>query len=872
MNLRHAAIAALAATVLAAGCHRRSHSTTVVHESSIFTTDDFPGDAVQDHNVADDRRALSPAGLDVDASSFRVVRNGDRGSAVATYKLVGSGLVAHYFDGERWTPPVALTAADAKLTTGRIYTAVAFLNTADHPDDDARERDGDAIILWIADDVASGGSDGVNAAIFSTQVDATRLDDASANYGFQVLADRLDTLHDGAGDDVHTIGFVSDGLCGEARWTASQFPLYRWGDATTGIVVFWSSIYENDPAPGADTDRTWSFAAFDLGENLDPEVPLTPGAEQVGPINGFGASDTGLSSEETLVGDSFCSYNNLLFVNVGSDADGGSVAGYVAPSTPSGWGDTGAEDDYTIQECCFDLATGDAVRLEELNPGVVSSTDTVANSAGFIEPGSFFSGALGGLFGSDEGLATVVIYTLELIDDPDGSDFGEIDNDGGLLLTEIDEETGVILGEATLSGDDPDLPDVLDENRVDTRIGRNGDSIWVVWIQDADEAPTGPSADDAGALWVSQYITTRIDADGNFPVPPPIATTTQAGVRASGLVAGGWSIKAFTFQECLGYRCGVQSDPDVMNLFYEHSDGTDDAVWMVRLEADLDPAGGVGSTVTNSLFESFTNAEQLILAVALNTRVNFTAVDSGEGGNVLAFFNQEYGGTEYRTFARRTGAGAFKVEVGSKSDTKQAYGDEIFVACDSPGSDIGRFDPATGDDDGERSHPARFVHVFFYEDAVTENDGLAPALRTRRFDLSDPSLPLDDISVPSAGATFELPFDLGVPALFPLVNGPILRKVVVADGRVGVWFSEDDRVYCQEAVDDGDGVPWRLDDDVSDPWLVDDDTSESVVSFIGVFPETCGCDTLHGAMAFWFKTFGASSQVRLQTRVRSSDD
>ena len=59
-----------------AGCRRKRSGTTNIFGSSIFTTDNFPGGAVQDGNVGDDQRAMSNAGVDV--NDVRVFFNGDR--------------------------------------------------------------------------------------------------------------------------------------------------------------------------------------------------------------------------------------------------------------------------------------------------------------------------------------------------------------------------------------------------------------------------------------------------------------------------------------------------------------------------------------------------------------------------------------------------------------------------------------------------------------------------------------------------------------------------------------------------------------------------------------------------------------------------
>src|SRR5687768_5815623 len=110
MRLR-TVVAVLVIACAAPGCSRRRSNSTLVNDGSdIFTTDSFPGAPVQDHNVADDQRAMSNSGDT--AFGLRVFVNGSRGQVIAVYSDLDGHIYAHHYDGETWTPPVSLSALD----------------------------------------------------------------------------------------------------------------------------------------------------------------------------------------------------------------------------------------------------------------------------------------------------------------------------------------------------------------------------------------------------------------------------------------------------------------------------------------------------------------------------------------------------------------------------------------------------------------------------------------------------------------------------------------------------------------------------------------------------------------------------------------
>ncbi|MCE9582524.1 MAG: hypothetical protein K8T20_08535 [Planctomycetes bacterium] len=881
----------------AAGCsRRRSKGSTTTTSTDIFTTDEFPGASVQDNNVADDKQAFSVAGADVSsglAADLQVIYNGDRCVAIATYTVIvpgGTIRYAHYYDGS-WTPPVALGAFDCVLTSVGSTAAVAFLNTGDHPSDLAQERNGDAIILWTADDGAGAAGDGVNRNLWATYFHAQNAGDIALNYGFEPFAQRLSN-EDDTNEDVSTFGFVSDGLCGEARWD-DGFVNYQWGDETTEIIAFWRQSQDNDPVALYQDDEYWAFSRFDLGAAVTLDLPLTGSTATRGSILGFGASDSGLTSEESEVFSEFISYNNVLFFKVSDDADAGSLGGYAAAAQTGYGGALSAEDKITVQEVAFGLGTATVsspATLHAATPSAAIGDMNQCNADYAMDKGGFV-GRMNSVYGSDQGLATLTVFSLQLVTDPD-TVFGQVTADGRLGVTEINESTGALIagGASFLDGEDSDISDSV--FFFDSRMSRNGDYIWAAWLENIDAGGAGATTEDQTGVFAAEYITTRIQEDGTYPVPPGIGSTLSGFFQLNAiitLVAVGQPVAGFEFQSALGYVCGLQSDPDVMHIFFEHSDTTGDAIWETRLTADLDPlTGGCSPSVTVTLWEGFSLEADQVDWIQYGPRVNhydWKSIDSGDGGDVLTFYEQDIdatGSTDYRMHSEKNGVAGGKIEIDSFTPDRQVSNfDLVYYAATEPGSSIGVFDILSLEDSDDRPKGADAVDVFFSESQVSEVDGLPLFYRTRRFSPGDLSVPFGDQFTPSAGSFFEDPFYPGVPGQSMTSNSLI---DIAGDGdmpvngsTVGLYFVQGSRVYYQESDSSADNgeLSWANDEGVSNPFLVDDDNDAEVQNFAGLFLRSCACNTLDCSMVFWTKAYGSGSgggtSLRLQVRVRDGN-
>ncbi|MCE9583747.1 MAG: hypothetical protein K8T20_14795, partial [Planctomycetes bacterium] len=675
------------------------------------------------------------------------------------------------------------------------------------------------------------------------------------------------------GEDVETFGVVTDGLCGEARWgTGSN--AYSYGEQTTSISVVWVQREDNNGAAGFE-DRALHAVRFDPAEAISQDLPLTPSADTRLSQAAFGASDAGTSSEETQVDETLLiTYNNVVLFRAASD----NSTGADDTTAFTGFGAAmNSADDITVQAIAFDLATTGISAAQSLHLVTPVSTDTVENNA-FQLSLDGDTQARGSVYGSDEGLACLVVYTVQLVGDADGEvDFGgELTSDASLVLSQLDEATGVLIASTTMDVEDPDITDHVDPTLVQTVMSRNGDYIWAIWLETVDS--TGA---DERALWGRQYQTTRIDDDGVFPAPDALVNTTSATFWMSGDLDG-ISVAWFQVQNCLGYMCGAQSDPDVMNVFFEHSNASSDQVNLVRLVADVDtnPAGCV-PTVTLSPFESFEEGDQPGDGSINTENYLFAGTDSGEGGNVFAAYRRDVDGTavdDMRMFAERTGLGAGTVEIDSNVVFRQAFSENILLICTPPGSAIGRYDVDNDEDDSNRAHGNEIIHVVFEEDESTENDASdAGAFRTRAFYTGNTDVAMGESFSPNAGVTFAEPFTLELP-FEASTSGEDLKFQIMGHGvretTVGIWMANADHVYYQEFNGNSpEEIGWNTEgdgNDVSNPFLVDDNTDTDMQDTEGVFLPSCTCNSLDFAMVFW-ETYTDDDHDNARFRVRVID-
>ncbi len=880
--------ALLAAVLLLglAGCKKGSSGSSSGGGSDYDLTA-FPGAPVGDGDVGDDGKGFSPPGTDMIAGSLKCTPNGDRGTMMVTYGVMSGdppvvNLIAQYYDGESWTPPVVLGATDASSALGSVtFSGVVhgWLNTSENAADTASDRDGDCVIFWQARDADDDGiltPDGVNRNLYSTYFNARQSTDISKAFGFQTSASRL-SVEDEAGEDVTSFGIATDGLIGEARWEVGRNS-YRYGEETSGMVVFWNQR-ENVDAKDGFEDRALYYCTVALDAPVTSDLPLTAGAGIGAPVRlviaSLGGSDAGTSSAETQVDTCFITYNNVLAFrvaanNLTSDPD---VATHVFDGGASDYnGPSAAGEDASLEAVSFDLAAGTvstAVVLHSSAP-VSSTTDSLRNDADFIHRNAeLFTTAQPSMFGPDEGIAVVVLLSAESIDDTNDSKADPADA-GGLAVSEIDPATGALLSHGLVSTGDPAVSDFVDSRNVSARISRNGDYLLVAWLQDA----AGSSFIDR-TLFAAQYLTTRPDGDGLF-VLPALGASLSAPVPVNA-ETDGFDVQNFAWQEGLAYVCGGQSDPDVMNLAWSHPDAAGDRLFSGKVLASREAP--VAPAATPTLLASCDSAVWALAPAVNDAGQEYRIIDSGEGGNVFAVYNIDIdatGSSDIRVHARRTGLAAGSGPVDSNVDFREA-GHQNFTLIGTPaGESIGLFDPVSDEDSGDRPHGFSRIHLFFREQKTSVAAGTGMALRTRAFDTSDNGLTFGNSFTPNAGDSFADPFDLDLPLIDPAASEDAeVRGITVEEDSVGVFFTETGHIWYQEFHDNGAALGWINDTGVSTPLLVDDDvTAESesddtIASFELFVTRTGTCSTLHGATVFFTKIADDGTfNERLRVRIR----
>lgn len=885
---RLTALVAAALVCVLAGCRKGGSGSG--GSGGPFELTAFPGAPVSDGDVSDDGKGASPPGTDMIPRSLRATPNGSRGTMMVTYGVETGdppvmSLIGQYFDGEKWTPPVTLGSVDASAAAGSVvFTTVvhAWINTSEAVTETASDRDGDCVIFWKANDADDDGeveTDGVNRNLYLTYFNCRQSKDISKSYGFQTSATRL-SVPDGEDEDVTSFGVATDGLLGEARWDATR-NFYRYGDQTTGIVVFWNQREDADGKPGFEDRALW-WCPILLDAPVPDDTPLTPGAGIGAPVRAtiatLGASDAGTSAAETQVDACFLSYGNLLVFRVAANnlTEDEDTATHVFDGGPSDYNSASAAGEDASLECvAFDLAAGTASAPAVLHavPPVSSPADALRNDADFVRRnGDPFAVDLPSAFGPDEGLAGVVLFSLESDNDTNDTK-GDPGDAGGLAISEIDPATGAVLSHAIASASDPAVSDHVDSRSVSARISRNGDYVLVAWLQ----AVHAGSFTDA-AVRVVQYLTTRPAEDGTFVLPP--LTESLSPTLTAGADSDGFDVTSFSWQEGLAYVCGGQSDPDVMNLAWSHPDAVGDRLFGCRITASRTaPAAPASAPFLIASCDSPVWAG----APPVNDQgLGYRIIDSGEGGNVLALYNLDVdatAGTDIRVWAARTGLGAGFGPVDSDQDEREAGLQELTLIGTPAGEETGRYDAATGADSGSRPHGFTRVHLFLREQKTSVAAEAGMALRTRVFDTSDNGLPFGDSFFPNAGATFAAPFDLDLPLVDPAPSEDAEVVGFAVDGDVvGVFFVETGHIWYQEYhPEDGDvlSLRWVNDSGVSTPLLVDDDVtaeseSDAAISTFELFcTRTGSCSTLHGATVFFTKLADDGTlNRRLRVRIR----
>lgn len=885
------ALVALLCVLVTAGCKRKSSkSTTVVNDDDIFATDTFPGSDVQSGNVSDDKRAMSNSGEDY-SDDITAVHNGDRGTAMITY-TTDSGLYAHYYNGSTWTPPVHLNAVDADATTvDGNDVVIAFINTSEHADAEARERDGDVLIFWAADDFDDEPGfvdDETNWCLWVSYFHVRNAGDSALNYGFDIdpsepgffYGQRVNDSYDDAGEQISTIALVTDGLCGEARWSNGS-RVYSYGQQTTNIVVAWA---QQDEKSGGVFDATVAFSWFDLGAGTDSTFPLVPGTDLELAVQSMGAEDSGANSRETSVWTDLVSYNNFLFRRVVNEDAG--VPGFFSLDSIGG-----ADGQDTLLEHSFFNWGSGVITTDNYNTVDGSSTagDITEMNSEFLRTDGFLEFTGRGTYGDDEGLSCIVTFFGEIVDGDLNADLGEVTYNVSLCIAEMDITTGAFLNDTEnqfIDGEDAAIWDNVWPYDVDTRMSRNGDYIWIAWGEPDDAGVW----DDQG-IWAAEYKTTRLDSDGLPVAIPALATTLGTDILLSE-DTDGVDVTWFMFQDNLGYICGHQSDALEMNIFYYrwNSTATQDEIYRVLLTADADGSIGSEFGFRTAFWTEDDEFYHNVAGLVNNGRTTFNACDAGQDGDIFYVVGAETSGsagwTDNHLFVGRVGvtAGA-TLEIDSQRTDRQVTWDNwpLMLIATPAGSGIAGWNTDDSQYDNGANFGPELIHVLFQEaESATawwdfEGTQTGYAARTRVYSTGGDTAAFSGNFQPTAATSVFLPpFDLDLPHVNPDTNDDFDNLEIARDGNtVGIWFTELQHIYYQEfsGSSNNNGIGWRSLDGVNgDPALVDDDSDvelddDQIDEFC---VRSCTCNDLSGAFVFWHKEFDDDNgNERLQVRVRN---
>jgi hypothetical protein len=892
------AVVLSACVLAAAGCRRKSSDGDTIVSNGIFTTDNFPGASVQDGNVSDDKRAFSISG-DSFSGGLVCTHNGDRGTIMVTYR-VDEQIFAHYFDGSTWTIGVALRHFDTYVgTTDANEIVHAFVNTSNDGRSDAEDRDGDCLIFWNAldfDTDGGSGGDEENQCEYVTYFDVTHVAEADLNHGFDIdplepgffEAQRVSSL-EFAGEDVLFQGIATEGLCGEARWIDGGHE-YSYGDDTISIYVFY---HQNEEKSVGVFDETTQASEFDLDLVVDEEFPLLHETDVELALVTNGASDSGVDSQESCVGEEYFSYNNILGYRVRTlDGSGSTTVPAFRLNVYAGL-DVDVSVQYTHCDPTVyvtrsmnanDGFDSDAVSVDDLNSDFTRTDD------------SFLSGTGRGVWGRDEGLSALVVFFSEIYD-PDNTIAPAWAGDGvegGVVIAEIDEDLGTLLNDAEASFlpfDEIGVVNTTDPILNHGQISRNGDYIWFSYFR-----INGLGTFDEYNLELVYYQTTRLDSDG-LPVGLPLLSASMGAPFVfdpeDGHPYNGWGM----FQSNLGYRCGIQSDAQEMCYFWTLGDAAtgDSLVYYSRLTADVDGVVGAETASAATLLIDEDVSGYHSFSFTVDAHLTFNATDAGQDGDFLYTFtyddNDVNGLSDTYVAVGRIGVtSAAPIELGSGVfERHAAYADfsrPLEMVATPPGTDIGAWDVSNSQYDGAAHHGAEFVHCFFGEAETSSYPFSGPntttgwALRTRVYDTDLSGGTFGDDFTPNAGTAFIKPFDIDLPFTDPDTSDDAdVESVLICENRVGIVFTENEHLYWQECTPGGDSVGWRVEegsdeltDSISDPALIDDDNSIQLESVIDVCSPSCTCCDLPGTAIFWTKVLDDNNNdSRLQVRIVDSE-
>lgn len=906
------AVAALTVGVLAVGCNEDGD--TIVSGASSIRPDAFPGSQVDVSNVADDGRALTPAGEAFRSGEMFWNSSNGEGILVFTTQNQNNGagdtfnLYAAWLVNGAFRAPVHIRGNDTDAADRALEDAgtapngfkVMFLNPTGVANANAAARVGDAIILFTRNDrdlttsVASSEED-ENRRLWAAYADRSEIDATAANgviRGIQTNAQVIDTdnqftgvLPGGQDPSVSQFGFSSDSLEYTHQCT-DQTNGVQSGQPTSYVHIWYGkqtgSATATAPAIRVvtfDITQTGNaFPASSAGTNL-PFVGVTPQA----------------STGADLAGAPVLVHNNVVIwsatnVNVTDNDD--VVIASVLPTTATGGTATSVllgsdltanANDQTLMPNARDLYGPD---------------HGVNGILAFFLENNFSDGATAGNRHPD----TDAMAAFLTLSGTPSREIREVDLFTNALGTGISAARGSV---ASIQG---------------TRINRSGDYVTILMLQDNNNTEGAAILVNdvlvVNVVQVRKVGTTSTRTLANSVGTPVVAPSLGFPAPTTGTVEG--NVFAVQFQQDLAQGrapangggianrgCSFQGNTNRMNFLYQQRDSqqavpsSDDVrlfVNGIRVTPGTTDATAPTFALTSStsVIVETLDVNYLAGVPTADTGFNAIAIDAGDdsrttatpplptdaSGRPLIFFvsnetksdfvtagNPAGSFVELRLFASDNGAVGTVISTNPSTSTLDAFQ----VANATPRAISV---PVNEDTTNNPSWAGTTAHVFWTE-ASTAYEVSDLGTRSYALDKSEgTTTPFAERFTPVLTAE---PVFIDNPADRPLLGGPQPGGVaaptvalgyagltVVRNGStVGVFFDEDQRLYYQQTS--GSANDWYKIGGVSDPQLVDNESDRPVLGYSIASPPRC--NNLSGTLAIFQKsTDTASAYPRNQVR------
>lgn len=933
------AAAALTVGMLAVGCSEDGD--TIISGGGLLATDNFPGSQVAENNVADDGKAFSNQGQDLlhQMSGTRPVEaqvywNVSNGEAIGVYTAQANSptggstqklLYFAYFNGTSWSAPVAVRGRDSNVEDDQTAdigdVIVTFINTQGTTDQNASQRNGDAVIVFTRRDLNDDPTtlngtltdEDPNVRAWFTYFDRSAASSAASGtvvrgFNTEALAIDTDNVFTGSATpdndpSVESIGVVTNGLMGTHQFgprATDKFTAVDSGQPTD----FMSIIYAKEGGSGATAIGTRLFEVT-IDGTVAGNVLTDLVSNAVAMVPGTGSLATGDDVSNTFV-----VHNDLMFWIAGVAPQGDTIA------TVTRFDETGSTDEAVYSE-------------------TVNSTNLGADSVGLPAPES--------VFGPDHGLASTYFLFEQngFSTDNTGPNDGEAALDSDLMVGKIDDDATLAVETAKIDNFDDTVFVSANPTRgarsiddVSVRMNRTAEYITVLYSQSSTDVDTDAAGDVPNSnvnLYatviqtrkpVSQGVTPARDlADSiyddngtlaNFQgirVPAQLASGVNAGSGTRndvsnvefqldlivGLAESQQGGDEGSDNVHLDPACGIQSDAYRMNFVYTQVDDPNTAnsdinrllvngviVTLGATAADAPDVDLVSTTeevVDTQDVDYVGNDFVGAFAVDAGDQSRDTAgLPTGDSGRVLVFYSLDSANTpdddsvtgsfvERRAFVWDAGNVELLSTDGiSDHDQFDEFRGVVTVAGSGTGTHFaGTTIHVIWTEFIDRTQGRRLVTRSYDKGAINDSPTANDSLENR----FTPNL--------VGGTAAANPVAIDNPTNGSLLTAPLSNIgesfVAARSGTtVGVYFIEDEHLYYSDTSSDANG--WDSASGQAAPQLVDNDSPNGQRILSADIYVRPACDTLPKSMAFFLRddpsqTFGNNFPFNGLAAVRS---